>query len=84
VPAAAGGRERRAPASGARTTPCSTAARSSSRSNGPDDDLEGIVERLPSSASDDFGQPFGKVLEAAEWDFYKIDPLLFSPAEIRS
>jgi len=51
--------------------------------DGPDDDLEGIVERLPSSASDDFGQPFGKVLEAAEWDFYKIDPLLFSPAEIR-
>jgi methenyltetrahydromethanopterin cyclohydrolase len=49
----------------------------------PDDDLEGIVERLPSSASDDFGEPFGKVLEAAEWDFYKIDPLLFSPAEIR-
>jgi len=51
--------------------------------DGPDDDLEGIVERLPSSASDDFGEPFGKVLEAAEWDFYKIDPLLFSPAEIR-
>src|ERR671925_2130424 len=49
----------------------------------PDDDLEGIVERLPSSASDDFGEPFGKVLEQAEWDFYKIDPLLFSPAEIR-
>jgi methenyltetrahydromethanopterin cyclohydrolase len=51
--------------------------------DGPDDDLEGIVERLPSSASDDFGEPFGAVLEAAEWDFYKIDPLLFSPAEIR-
>jgi methenyltetrahydromethanopterin cyclohydrolase len=49
----------------------------------PDDDLEGIVDRLPSSSSDDFGEPFGKVLEAAEWDFYKIDPLLFSPAEIR-
>lgn len=49
----------------------------------PDADLEGIVERLPSSSSDDFGEPFGKVLEAAEWDFYKIDPLLFSPAEIR-
>jgi methenyltetrahydromethanopterin cyclohydrolase len=49
----------------------------------PDEDLEGVVERLPSSASDDFGEPFGKVLEAAEWDFYKVDPLLFSPAEIR-
>jgi methenyltetrahydromethanopterin cyclohydrolase len=49
----------------------------------PDEELEPLVERLPSSASDDFGEPFGKVLEAAEWDFYKIDPLLFSPAEIR-
>jgi methenyltetrahydromethanopterin cyclohydrolase len=49
----------------------------------PDDELEAIVERVPSSASDDHGEPFGKVLEAADWDFYKIDPLLFSPAEIR-
>src|SRR3954449_1731765 len=49
----------------------------------PDDELEAIVERVPSSASDDHGEPFGKVLEAADWDFYKIDPLLFSPAEVR-
>ena len=49
----------------------------------PDDELEALVERLPSSASDDFGEPFGKVLEAADWDFYAIDPLLFSPAEVR-
>jgi methenyltetrahydromethanopterin cyclohydrolase len=49
----------------------------------PDDELEGLVDRLPSSASDDFGEPFGKLLEAADWDFYAIDPLLFSPAEVR-
>ena len=49
----------------------------------PDDELEGLVERLPSSASDDHGEPFGKLLEAADWDFYAIDPLLFSPAEVR-
>ena len=49
----------------------------------PDDELEAIVERVPSSSSDDHGEPFGNVLEAADWDFYKIDPLLFSPAEIR-
>ena len=30
----------------------------------PDDELEAIVERVPSSASDDHGEPFGKVLEA--------------------
>jgi methenyltetrahydromethanopterin cyclohydrolase len=49
----------------------------------PDDELEAIVARLPSSASRDFGEPFGSVLERAGWDFYAIDPLLFSPAEIR-
>jgi methenyltetrahydromethanopterin cyclohydrolase len=49
----------------------------------PDDELEGVVERVPSSASEDHGEPFGTVLEKADWDFYKIDPLLFSPAEVR-
>jgi methenyltetrahydromethanopterin cyclohydrolase len=49
----------------------------------PDDVLEAIVERVPSSSSDDHGEPFGSVLEQADWDFYKIDPLLFSPAEVR-
>jgi methenyltetrahydromethanopterin cyclohydrolase len=49
----------------------------------PDDELEAIVERVPSSASEDHGEPFGTVLEKAGWDFYKIDPLLFSPAEVR-
>jgi methenyltetrahydromethanopterin cyclohydrolase len=47
-----------------------------------DEELEAIVERVPASSSSDFGEPFGKVLEDAEWDFYKIDPLLFSPAEV--
>src|SRR4051795_9912808 len=50
---------------------------------GDDDELAELVPRLPASASKDFGEPFGKVLEQADWDFYKIDPLLFSPAEIR-
>jgi methenyltetrahydromethanopterin cyclohydrolase len=49
----------------------------------PDDELEPLVARLPASASEDYGEPFGKVLADAEWDFYKIDPLLFSPAEVR-
>jgi methenyltetrahydromethanopterin cyclohydrolase len=51
--------------------------------DGDDDELRGLVERLPASASSDYGEPFGKVLKAAEYDFYKIDPLLFSPAQIR-
>jgi methenyltetrahydromethanopterin cyclohydrolase len=48
-----------------------------------DEELEAIVPRLPASASSDHGEPFGQVLERADWDFYKIDPLLFSPAEVR-
>jgi methenyltetrahydromethanopterin cyclohydrolase len=48
-----------------------------------DDALGDLVERLPASASSDYGEPFGKVLEDAGFDFYKIDPLLFSPAQIR-
>jgi methenyltetrahydromethanopterin cyclohydrolase len=50
---------------------------------GPDAELESLVARLPSSASGDYGEPFGTVLERANWDFYVIDPLLFSPAEVR-
>jgi len=49
----------------------------------PDEELEELVPRLPSSASRDHGEPFGGVLERAGWDFYAIDPLLFSPAEVR-
>ncbi len=48
-----------------------------------DDALRELVERLPGSASSDYGEPFGKVFKDAEYDFYKIDPLLFSPAQIR-
>ena len=48
-----------------------------------DDALRELVERLPASASKDYGEPFGKVFKDAEYDFYKIDPLLFSPAQIR-
>jgi methenyltetrahydromethanopterin cyclohydrolase len=48
-----------------------------------DDELRELVQRLPASASPDHGEPFGKVLKDANFDFYEIDPLLFSPAEIR-
>jgi methenyltetrahydromethanopterin cyclohydrolase len=44
--------------------------------------LEALVPRLPASASADYGEPFYHTLERANFDFYSIDPLLFSPAEI--
>jgi methenyltetrahydromethanopterin cyclohydrolase len=47
---------------------------------GTDDEVADLAQRLPSAASDAFGTPFGELLEAADWNFYDIDPMLFSPA----
>jgi methenyltetrahydromethanopterin cyclohydrolase len=47
---------------------------------GDDESLAQIVPRLPSCASPDFGQPFIEIFKRYNHDFYKIDPLLFSPA----
>jgi len=47
-----------------------------------DDETGDLAQRLPSSASDAFGTPFGELLKAADWNFYDIDPLLFSPADV--
>ncbi|TFG28761.1 methenyltetrahydromethanopterin cyclohydrolase [Candidatus Thorarchaeota archaeon] len=47
-----------------------------------DDDLKTIVKKVPSSTSVQYGQPFYKLFKSVEFDFYKIDPLLFSPAEV--
>jgi methenyltetrahydromethanopterin cyclohydrolase len=41
-----------------------------------------VIERLPSVASRDYGVPFGELFKRCGGDFYKIDPLLFSPAEL--
>lgn len=43
---------------------------------------EDLANRLPSSASTDYGQPFAATFKAAGYDFYKIDPLLFAPAQV--
>jgi hypothetical protein len=47
-----------------------------------DDRLAEIGPRVPSAASRDFGQPFAAIFERYDRDFYKIDPLLFSPAQV--
>lgn len=49
---------------------------------GDDASLQDLGPRIPSSASADHGQPFGQIFERYGRDFYKIDPLLFSPAEV--
>jgi methenyltetrahydromethanopterin cyclohydrolase len=49
---------------------------------GADGEVAGLAQKLPSSASEAFGTPFGELLAAADWNFYDIDPILFSPAEV--
>jgi methenyltetrahydromethanopterin cyclohydrolase len=49
---------------------------------GPEDAARDLADRLPSSASHDYGRPFAELFEAAGNDFYKVDPMLFSPAEV--
>ncbi len=41
-----------------------------------------IGPKVPSSASPDHGAPFAEIFARYEQNFYKIDPLLFSPAHI--
>jgi methenyltetrahydromethanopterin cyclohydrolase len=47
-----------------------------------DDQLVAIGPKVPSSASPDHGAPFADIFARYQHDFYKIDPLLFSPARI--
>ncbi len=47
-----------------------------------DEELEQLAARLPASASADYGTPFYDIFKRYDNDFYKIDPMLFSPAEV--
>lgn len=47
-----------------------------------DEAAEKLAKELPSSSSKDYGRPFAEVFKAVNMDFYKIDPLLFSPAKV--
>jgi len=49
---------------------------------GDDESLAEILPKVPSSSSAMYGKPFEQVFEDAGRDFYKIDPLLFSPAQV--
>ncbi len=49
---------------------------------GDDASLAEIVPKVPSCASRDYGAPFAVIFERSGRDFYKIDPHLFSPAQV--
>ena len=44
--------------------------------------IEKVIDLIPSMASSDFGTPFLDIFNRYDKDFYKIDKLLFSPAQI--
>jgi methenyltetrahydromethanopterin cyclohydrolase len=47
-----------------------------------DDELFDLIERVPSAGSRDYGMLFYDLLLRYKGDFYQIDRLLFSPAEV--
>ncbi len=49
---------------------------------GPADRARELAEKLPSRTSHDYGEPFADIFRRFKGDFYSIDPLLFSPAEV--
>lgn len=50
--------------------------------SGSDEAAAELAKNLPSSASRDYGRPFAEVFKSVNMDFYKIDPMLFSPAAV--
>jgi methenyltetrahydromethanopterin cyclohydrolase len=49
---------------------------------GDDAAAEKLANELPSSSSRDYGKPFAQIFKDYEYDFFKVDPMLFSPASV--
>ncbi len=49
---------------------------------GADDVAQQLANDLPSSTSKDYGKPFAEIFKQYEYDFFKIDAMLFSPASV--
>jgi methenyltetrahydromethanopterin cyclohydrolase len=49
---------------------------------GSDEEAKKLADALPSSTSKDYGKPFADIFKACEYDFFKIDAMLFSPASV--
>lgn len=47
-----------------------------------DDHIREVGPKIPSVASRDYGLPFAQTFKKYDYDFYKVDPGLFSPAMI--
>jgi methenyltetrahydromethanopterin cyclohydrolase len=49
---------------------------------GSDEVAEKLANEMPSSTSKDYGKPFAEIFKQYEYDFFKIDAMLFSPASV--
>ncbi len=49
---------------------------------GSDEAAEKLAKELPSSTSKDYGRPFAEIFKQYDYDFFKIDAMLFSPASV--
>lgn len=47
-----------------------------------DSEARELAQKLPSSASRDYGKRFAQIFKDCAYDFYKIDPMLFAPAQV--
>jgi methenyltetrahydromethanopterin cyclohydrolase len=45
-------------------------------------DAKSLAERLPSKTSRHHGRSFAELFKSVNFDFYAIDPMLFSPAKV--
>ncbi|MDQ7091804.1 MAG: methenyltetrahydromethanopterin cyclohydrolase [Methylococcales bacterium] len=50
--------------------------------SGSDEEAEKLANELPSSTSKDYGKPFAEVFKEYDYDFFKVDGMLFSPARV--
>ncbi|NQY27406.1 MAG: methenyltetrahydromethanopterin cyclohydrolase [Piscirickettsiaceae bacterium] len=50
--------------------------------NATDEEAQDLAEKLPSNTSSDYGRPFGEIFKSYDFDFFKVDPMLFSPAKV--
>jgi methenyltetrahydromethanopterin cyclohydrolase len=49
---------------------------------GSNEEAEALAVKLPSSVSSDYGKPFAQVFKEYKYDFFKVDAMLFSPAQV--
>ncbi|HPQ96633.1 MAG: methenyltetrahydromethanopterin cyclohydrolase [Thiothrix sp.] len=47
-----------------------------------DAEAEQLAQQLPCSTSRDYGKPFAQVFADYQYDFFQVDPLLFSPSRV--